>query len=62
MTETGYGSLHVEAFPISTVYVDGKKIATLRGADIANQFKAIVETYVKDRWGKKKPAHARESH
>src|SRR5690242_19355581 len=48
--------------PSAPVYVDGKKVVTLRGADIANQFKAIVETYVKDRWGEKKPARARESH
>ncbi|MGE0238767.1 MAG: flavodoxin-dependent (E)-4-hydroxy-3-methylbut-2-enyl-diphosphate synthase [Parvibaculaceae bacterium] len=41
--------------PSAPVYVDGKKIATLRGADIANQFKAIVETYVKERWGEKTP-------
>ena len=44
--------------PSAPVYVDGKKIATLRGADIAKQFKSIVETYVKDRWGEKKPAQA----
>jgi len=37
--------------PSAPVYVDGKKVATLRGADIANQFKSIVETYVKERWG-----------
>jgi (E)-4-hydroxy-3-methylbut-2-enyl-diphosphate synthase len=37
--------------PTAPVYVDGKKIATLRGADIAQQFKSIVEAYVKERWG-----------
>ena len=37
--------------PTAPVYVDGKKVATLRGADIAQQFKSIVETYVKERWG-----------
>jgi (E)-4-hydroxy-3-methylbut-2-enyl-diphosphate synthase len=37
--------------PTAPVYVDGKKIATLRGADIAQQFKSIVEKYVKERWG-----------
>ncbi len=37
--------------PSAPVYVDGKKVATLRGADIASQFKSIVETYVKERWG-----------
>lgn len=44
--------------PSAPVYVDGKKLATLRGADIANQFKAIVETYVKDRWGAQEKAAA----
>jgi (E)-4-hydroxy-3-methylbut-2-enyl-diphosphate synthase len=42
--------------PSAPVYVDGKKIATLRGADIGNQFKAIVENYVKERWGGKTSA------
>ncbi|QIG47280.1 flavodoxin-dependent (E)-4-hydroxy-3-methylbut-2-enyl-diphosphate synthase [Nordella sp. HKS 07] len=37
--------------PSAPVYVDGKKVATLRGADIANQFKGIVENYVRERWG-----------
>lgn len=37
--------------PSAPVYVDGKKVATLRGADIGNQFKGIVENYVKERWG-----------
>jgi len=44
--------------PSAPVYVDGKKVATLRGADIANQFKAIVETYVKDRWAAQEKAVA----
>jgi (E)-4-hydroxy-3-methylbut-2-enyl-diphosphate synthase len=48
--------------PSAPVYVDGRKIATLRGADIANQFKSIVETYVEERWGQKNPATARKSH
>ena len=37
--------------PSAPVYVDGKKIATLRGDDLASQFKLIVEDYVKNRWG-----------
>ncbi|CAN5245133.1 flavodoxin-dependent (E)-4-hydroxy-3-methylbut-2-enyl-diphosphate synthase [soil metagenome] len=37
--------------PTAPVYVDGKKVATLRGADIGAQFKGIVEEYVKGRWG-----------
>ena len=37
--------------PVAPVYVDGKKVNTLRGDDIAIQFQDIVETYVKNRWG-----------
>ncbi len=37
--------------PTAPVYVDGKKVATLKGANISQQFKDIVETYVKNRWG-----------
>ncbi|MBM3521304.1 MAG: flavodoxin-dependent (E)-4-hydroxy-3-methylbut-2-enyl-diphosphate synthase [Alphaproteobacteria bacterium] len=37
--------------PSAPVYVDGRKVATLRGEDIAGQFKVIVEDYVKRRWG-----------
>jgi (E)-4-hydroxy-3-methylbut-2-enyl-diphosphate synthase len=33
------------------VFVDGKKIMTLRGENISGQFKEIVEKYVKQRWG-----------
>jgi (E)-4-hydroxy-3-methylbut-2-enyl-diphosphate synthase len=37
--------------PSAPIYIDGKKVTTLRGADIGAQFKAIVEDYVKTRWG-----------
>ncbi len=37
--------------PAAPVFIDGKKAMTLRGADIAQQFKDIVEDYVKRRWG-----------
>ena len=37
--------------PSAPVYVDGKKVTTLRGENIAGQFKQIVEDYVKTRWG-----------
>jgi (E)-4-hydroxy-3-methylbut-2-enyl-diphosphate synthase len=37
--------------PTAPVYIDGKKIATLKGANISHQFKDIVENYVKNRWG-----------
>ncbi|MEO6609571.1 MAG: flavodoxin-dependent (E)-4-hydroxy-3-methylbut-2-enyl-diphosphate synthase [Aestuariivirga sp.] len=37
--------------PVAPVYVDGKKVNTLRGDDIAIQFQNIVEDYVRNRWG-----------
>jgi (E)-4-hydroxy-3-methylbut-2-enyl-diphosphate synthase len=37
--------------PVAPVYVDGKKVNTLRGEDIAGQFQDIVENYVRNRWG-----------
>jgi (E)-4-hydroxy-3-methylbut-2-enyl-diphosphate synthase len=37
--------------PAAPVYIDGRKTATLRGADIGAQFKTIVEDYVARRWG-----------
>ena len=38
--------------PTAPVYVDGKKVKTLRGEDLAGQFQGIVEGYVQKRWGK----------
>jgi (E)-4-hydroxy-3-methylbut-2-enyl-diphosphate synthase len=37
--------------PSAPVYIDGQKVATLRGENLAGQFKDIVENYVKRRWG-----------
>ncbi len=37
--------------PTAPVYIDGKKTATLRGENISQQFKDIVEGYVRSRWG-----------
>jgi (E)-4-hydroxy-3-methylbut-2-enyl-diphosphate synthase len=37
--------------PAAPVYVDGKKVKTLRGENLGGQFKDIVEDYVKTRWG-----------
>jgi (E)-4-hydroxy-3-methylbut-2-enyl-diphosphate synthase len=37
--------------PVAPVYVDGKKTVTLRGERIAEEFQAIVESYVRDRYG-----------
>ena len=37
--------------PAAPVFIDGKKAVTLRGGDIANDFKAIVEDYIEKRFG-----------
>jgi (E)-4-hydroxy-3-methylbut-2-enyl-diphosphate synthase len=37
---------------VAPVFIDGKKAATLRGPDIASEFKAIVEDYVARRYGR----------
>ena len=38
--------------PAAPVYIDGRKVMTLRGDDIGVQFRDIVEEYVERRWGK----------
>ena len=45
-------------FPAAPVFIDGKKAMTLRGDDIGAQFKAIVEDYIAERWGRQR----RKSH
>lgn len=37
--------------PAAPVYIDGEKSLTLRGENIAAEFRAIVETYVENRYG-----------
>ncbi|MHB1104551.1 MAG: flavodoxin-dependent (E)-4-hydroxy-3-methylbut-2-enyl-diphosphate synthase [Devosia sp.] len=37
--------------PAAPVFIDGKKVATLRGADVADQFKAMVAEYIEKRFG-----------
>jgi (E)-4-hydroxy-3-methylbut-2-enyl-diphosphate synthase len=37
--------------PAAPVFIDGQKVATLRGADIADQFKAMVADYIEKRFG-----------
>jgi (E)-4-hydroxy-3-methylbut-2-enyl-diphosphate synthase len=37
--------------PAAPVFVDGKKVATLRGADVADQFKVMVADYIEKRFG-----------
>ena len=38
--------------PAAPVFIDGRKAMTLRGANIAGEFKAIVEDYVARRYGR----------
>ena len=37
--------------PAAPVFVDGKKVKTLRGANIAAEFEAMVGDYIKNRFG-----------
>src|SRR3982075_1065625 len=37
--------------PTAPVFIDGKKAATLRGANVANDFKAMVIDYIERRYG-----------
>jgi (E)-4-hydroxy-3-methylbut-2-enyl-diphosphate synthase len=37
--------------PVAPVFIDGKKAMTLRGPNIAEDFKAIIERYVAERYG-----------
>ncbi len=37
--------------PAAPVFIDGKKVKTLRGENLGQQFKDIVEDYVARRWG-----------
>jgi len=40
--------------PAAPVFVDGEKVATLRGADVADQFKAMVADYIERKFGSSK--------
>jgi (E)-4-hydroxy-3-methylbut-2-enyl-diphosphate synthase len=44
--------------PVAPVYVDGKKTVTLKGERIAEEFQAIVEAYVKQKYRKSIPIKA----
>ncbi len=44
--------------PAAPVFIDGKKAMTLRGANITNEFKDIVEGYIAKRFGAKQAADA----
>jgi len=37
--------------PTAPVYIDGRRVVTLKGEGIASEFKAIIENYVKQRYG-----------
>ena len=37
--------------PVAPVYVDGERVKTLKGDGIATEFQAIVEQYVKEKYG-----------
>jgi (E)-4-hydroxy-3-methylbut-2-enyl-diphosphate synthase len=39
--------------PSAPVFIDGKKAMTLRGPNIASDFKVIVEDYIEKRYGVK---------
>jgi (E)-4-hydroxy-3-methylbut-2-enyl-diphosphate synthase len=42
--------------PAAPVFVDGQKVATLRGADVAEQFKGMVADYIEKKYGAGKVA------
>jgi (E)-4-hydroxy-3-methylbut-2-enyl-diphosphate synthase len=42
--------------PAAPVFVEGQKVATLRGADVADQFKVMVADYIEQRFGAGKQA------
>ena len=37
--------------PAAPVFIDGQKVATLRGADVADDFKDMVNDYIEKRFG-----------
>ena len=45
--------------PVAPVYVDGEHRLTLKGEDIAEQFQALVDNYVLERYGTSRGASAR---
>nr|WP_181872539.1 flavodoxin-dependent (E)-4-hydroxy-3-methylbut-2-enyl-diphosphate synthase [Phyllobacterium bourgognense] len=46
--------------PSAPVFVDGKKVATLRGAGIAQEFQKMVADYIENRFGLGAGSHAAE--
>ncbi|MFO1152497.1 MAG: flavodoxin-dependent (E)-4-hydroxy-3-methylbut-2-enyl-diphosphate synthase [Rhodospirillales bacterium] len=47
--------------PAAPVFIDGRKATTLRGPEIAREFRAIVETYVETRYPRREAEPAAES-
>jgi (E)-4-hydroxy-3-methylbut-2-enyl-diphosphate synthase len=39
--------------PVAPVYVDGRKTVTLKGERIAEEFQALVERYVQEKYGRR---------
>jgi len=46
--------------PAAPVFIEGKKVATLRGADVAEQFKVMVAEYIEQRFGTGSTVNAAE--
>jgi len=46
--------------PAAPVFIEGKKVATLRGADVADQFKVMVAEYIEQRFGNASKVNAAE--
>ena len=46
--------------PAAPVFIEGKKVATLRGADVADQFKVMVAEYIEQRFGAASKVNAAE--
>lgn len=46
--------------PSAPVFIDGKKVATLRGAGIAQEFQKMVSDYIENRFGQHAGSHAAE--
>jgi (E)-4-hydroxy-3-methylbut-2-enyl-diphosphate synthase len=44
--------------PAAPVFVDGEKVATLRGADVADQFKVMVADYIERKFGSEQKSAA----
>jgi (E)-4-hydroxy-3-methylbut-2-enyl-diphosphate synthase len=44
--------------PVAPVYVEGKKTVTLKGERIAEEFQAIVEAFVREKYARRIPIKA----